>query len=467
MTPSPAELPAHYAGLARRLRFVAHAGRVSGLVASVGLVAVVTGAIELLKPHVPVLSLGILYLLAVLPVAVVWGLPYSLVVSVASMLAFNFFFLPPLYTLTLADSRNWFALAVFLVTAVVVSELAAGLRRRARESALLAEIATSLLERGQVSGELDRIAAEAARALQVERAEISLGEPVSGGEQHPLTVGRRRVGTITLERPRQGSAAARRRLLPALASLLDVAIDRERLAAEALEAEALRRSDAMKTAVLRAVSHDLRTPLMAILTSASALSQPDLEIRKQDRDELLGTISTEAARLDRLVGNLLDLSRLQAGAADPEPSEWPVDDLVVQALDEIGPASARVEVALPEESPIVRVDSQQAERALVNLIENALKYSPDMEPVRVQVAILPTEILVRIVDHGPGVPPHELERIFEPFHRGSGSGVAHGAGLGLAIARGFAEANGGRVWAESRDEQGATFVLALPAGGAT
>jgi two-component system sensor histidine kinase KdpD len=251
--------------------------------------------------------------------------------------------------------------------------------------------------------------------------------------------------------------------LPALASLLGVAIDRERLAQEAMEAETLRRSDAMKTAVLRAVSHDLRTPLMAILTSASALSQPDLAIKEDERGELLDTIRSEAARLDRLVGNLLDLSRLQAGAARPEPSEWSVDDLLVQSLAEIGPSAERVEVALPQESPLVRVDSRQAERALVNLIENALKYSPESEPVRVQVATAPAEVLVRVVDHGPGIAPSEIERIFEAFHRGSRSGTSQGAGLGLAIARGFAEANGGRVWAESRDEQGATFVLALPA----
>ena len=439
----------------------------TGVLASVALVLAVTGVIALLEPHVPVLSLAILYLLAVLPVAVVWGLPYSLGVSVASMLAFNFFFLPPLYTLTLADSRNWFALTVFLLTAIVVSELAAGLRRRAQESALLAEIATSLLEHGDVSSELDWIGTEAAHALQVERAEITLGPwaTVGTGEQFPLTVGKRRVGTIAVEHPRHGSAAARRRLLPALASLLGVAIDRERLAAEAFEAEALRRSDAMKTAVLRAVSHDLRTPLMAILTSASALSQPSLELRDGERAELLATITVEAARLDRLVANLLDLSRLQAGAADPEPSEWSVDDLLVQALAEIGSAAARVEVSLPPASPIVRVDSRQAERALVNLIENALKYSSETEPVRVRVSSVPAEVLVRIIDHGPGIAANEMERIFEPFHRGSRSGTSQGAGLGLAIARGFAEANGGRVWAESRDEQGATFVLALPAVG--
>jgi two-component system sensor histidine kinase KdpD len=437
-----------------------------GVLASVAALAVVTGAIELLKSHIPVLSLGVLYLFAVLPIAVVWGLTYAVPVSVASMAAFNFLFLPPLYTFTLADSRNWFALAVFLVTAVVVSELAARSRRQARESALLARIATSLLEHGSVSGELDRIAAEAAQALQVEGARIELGSGSSAagvGESYPLSAAERQVGTIFLERPRQASARARRRLLPALASLLGVAIDRDRLAGEAFEAEALRRSDAMKTALLRAVSHDLRSPLMAILTSAGALVNGELSLDRADRRELTETILGEAERLDRLVSNLLDLSRLEAGAAEPRPKVSAVEDLVLQALDGLEAAGDRVEVSLPEEdSAAVRVDVHQVQRVLANLIENALHYSPPSERVRVQVSRTPSEVLVRVIDRGPGIAPGEAERIFEPFQRGTRTREVRGAGLGLAIARGFAEANGGRVWAESREGQGATFVLALP-----
>jgi two-component system sensor histidine kinase KdpD len=437
----------------------------TGVLTSAAVVVAVTGAIALLRPHVPVLSLGALYVLAVLPIAILWGLAYAVPVSVASMAAFNFFFLPPEYTFRLADSRNWLALAVLLVTSVVVSELAAGLRRRARESALLAEIATGLLERGSVSRELDRIGAEAARALRIERARIELGAAAQtgeGGEAVPLAVAGRRVGTMVLEGARRGRSAGRRRLLPALASLLGVAIDRERLAGEAFEAEALRRSDAMKTALLRAVSHDLRSPLMAILTSAGALARRDLSLDPDDRRELLETIAGEAARLDRLVGNLLDLSRLQAGAAQPEPELLAIDELVVQALAELGDEAGRVQASFADEPPAVRADANQIERVIVNLIENALRYSPAAEPVRVQVTATGAEVLVRVVDRGEGIPAADLERIFEPFQRGAGADT-RGAGLGLAIARGFASANGGRVWAESRVGQGATFVLALPA----
>jgi two-component system sensor histidine kinase KdpD len=444
------------------------AGRVRGVLLGVAAcavsVAVVSGAIELLKGQIPVLSLAVLYLLAVLPVAVFLGLVYGLLVAAASMLAFNFLFLAPLYTFTLADSRNWFALLVFLVTAVVVSQLATRSRRQARESALLARIATSLLERGSVSDELERIAAEAAQALQVESAAIELGSAVEGGESsYPLAAAERRVGTIRLTRPRRTGGGARRRLLPALASLLGVAIDRERLAQEAYEAEALRRSDAMKTALLRAVSHDLRSPLMAILTSAGALAHGELSLTRDDRHELVETILGEAGRLDRLVSNLLDLSRLQAGAAEPELGLWAVDDLVLQALDGIDSAAARVEVSLPDEvSPMVRVDLHQVERVVANLVENALRYSPASESVRVQVREAGSEVLVRVIDRGPGIPPDEAERIFEPFQRGSRTAGVRGAGLGLAIARGFAEANRGRIWVESHEGQGAMFVLALP-----
>jgi two-component system sensor histidine kinase KdpD len=408
---------------------------------------------------VPTLSLGVLYVFAVLPIAVVWGLGYALVVSIASMLAFNWFFLPPIHTFTLADSENWLALLVYMATAVVVSQLAARSRRQAREASLLAEIAATLLEHGTVGDELQSISAEAARALGVGDAQIEVGEDAPAGVGRiDLVAGGRRVGAIALgEKP---LSAAGRRLLPALTSLLAVAIDRERLSGEALQAEALRRGDVVKTALLRAVSHDLRTPLMAISTSAGALARPELEITEADRAELLVTILDASDRLERLVGNLLDLSRLQAGAAEPLAEVWDVEELVANALDELGPAAGRIELALAVEELSVSVDATQIERVLVNLLENALKYSG--AEVRLQTTATASEVLIRVVDHGPGVPPAERESIFEPFQRGLQRGDQRGAGLGLAIARGFAEANGGRVWVESRLDQGATFVLALP-----
>jgi two-component system, OmpR family, sensor histidine kinase KdpD len=437
----------------------------AGWVAGVVLVATATGAAGLLKAHVTLLSLTVLYLLAVMLVAVVWGAWHAVSLAVLSMLVFDFLFVPPAFAFTAADPRIWLVLPVFVIMAVAASEVAARSRRQARESALLARVATCLLERGQVSGALDRVTADVAEVLGAKRAQIVTGPADALLNEHdafPLQAGGRLVGAMILQPPPRGGSAARRRALPALASLMAVAIDRERLASEAVEAEALRRSDAVKTAILRAVSHDLRTPLMAILTAAGALARPEFVTDDCDRADLLATVLDEARRLDRLVGNLLDLSRLQAGAAEPRADTVSVGDLIADAIDYLGADGGRVEAWLGVRSPTVRADAHQVLRILVNLVENALKYSPATEPVRVQVSATSAEILVRVIDHGPGVPPAETERIFDAFQRGTGSGQVRGSGLGLAIAEGFAEANDGRIWLESHAGQGATFVLALP-----
>jgi two-component system sensor histidine kinase KdpD len=256
---------------------------------------------------------------------------------------------------------------------------------------------------------------------------------------------------------------ARRPLLGALAWLLGMASGRGRCAGERFEAEAFRRSDAMKTALLRAVSHDFRSPLTAIVISAGALAHGELSLDCGDRRELTETILYEARRLDRLVSNLLDASRLEAGAAEPDAALWAIEDLLLHTLDGLEAAEARIEIVFQEsESATVRVDLHQVERVLANLLENALRYSDTSHRVRVQVNETGSEVLIRVIDRGPGIAPGEAERIFEPLQRGSRTAEVQGAGLGLAIARGFAEANRGRVWAESLEGQGATFVFALP-----
>lgn len=441
----------------------------AGIAVSIASVAVVTASIELLKGPVPVLSLGVLYVLAVLLVAVGWGLAYAIPVAFASMLAFNWFHLPPVHTFTLADGANWFALIVYVATAIVVSALAARVRRRAREaeqrereSALLAGIASTLLGGTRVDEELDRIAAGTAEVLGVSTATIELGPgrpPLAHEDPYPLQAGKRQIGTLFLPEREEADLGVRHRFLPALASLLAVATDRERLEHEALEAEALRRSDTVKTAVIQAVSHDLRTPLATMETALGGLAGDAGALDERSRSELLDTLRIELDRLTRLVDNLLDLSKLQAGAARPAPELWTADELVAQALDGL-PGSDRVDVSIPDGLPLVSVDAGQVQRVLANVLDNALRLSPAAEPVVVRVTATRKELLVRVVDHGPGVPEEDRERIFEPFHR-AGDGRA-GAGLGLAIARGFADANGGRLWVESHVGQGATFTLALP-----
>ena len=441
-----------------------------GVIISVVGVAAVTGVIFGFREVAPVVSLGVLYLFAVLPVAIVWGLAYAIPVSVLSMLTFNWFFLPPRHTFALRDSENWVALAVYLFTAVVVSELAARSRRRAaeaeqreREASLLATSSAGLLRSGDVQSQLRGIAAGTAHALGARSARIeldSLRRPDRGESARDLQVEARKVGRLFLEAGAITDAEAEARLLPALASLLAVAAERERLGRKALEAEALRRSDAAKTAVLRAVSHDLRSPLTAIRAASEGLESGALELTESDRATLLETIRIEARRLERLVANLLDLSLLEADAARPEPALWTVDDLISRALDAIGADGNRVVASLPPEPLLLRVDAGQLERVLANLIENALKFSPPGAPVDVSAAVDGSEITIRVSDRGPGIASRDRERIFEPFSRGAQGG---GSGLGLAIAQGFAQANGARLSLEPDDDgPGTTFVLAIP-----
>jgi len=453
-------------------------------VLSLGAVALASGAVFALEPVAPVLSLGVLYLFAVLPVAAIWGLPFALPVSIVSLLAFNFFFLPPKHTFRLADSENWVALAVYLVTAITVSALAARARRRAaeaeqrqREATLAADVSAILLESREVEPRLPEIAAQAARLLGVARARIDLdtSHPRDASwAAYELVAGARVVGRIYVDAAADPDREITSRVCAMLASLLATASDREQLAreareaearrrSEAIEAEALRRSDAAKTAVLRSVSHDLRSPITAIMAASEILEAPGRALSTVDRDELVASIRHQTRRLDRLVSNLLELSRLEAGAAEPETELWTIDGLVARALEVIGPENERVEVELPPHSPPVEVDPAQLERALVNLVENALKFSPPSDRIRVIAEVKGGEIVVRVVNRGPGVPPHEQERIFEPFVRGTSVEGERGSGLGLAIARGFVNLNGGRMWVESTVGEGTSFALALPA----
>ncbi len=439
-----------------------------GVLASAGVVVLVSAVVALLKPHVPVLSLGALYVLAVLPVAILWGTALAAIVSVASMLVFNWFFLPPYHSFHLQESQNWLALAIYLVLAVAVGALAARARarrddaeQRRAESHALAEAALDLLRGRTLDEELGRLAALTAGVLGVEGARLELGAqpPLDGEQALPLEAGLRCVATLFIDEEASVDDAVRRRFLPSLAALLAVVAERSRLEAEALEAEALRRSDALKTALLRAVSHDLRSPLTAILASADALASPGLSLEPEDRLALAETIQGEAARLDRVVGQLLDLSRLEAGAVEPHREVWPVDELVGQALAGLGGDAARVRLDVGPETPPVEVDAAQVERVLANLIDNALQYSPPGSGVLVRAESGATELRLHVVDSGPGLPADERDALFQPFRRGTAGPL--GSGLGLSIARGFAEANGGRLWAQD-DPAGGHLVLSLP-----
>jgi two-component system, OmpR family, sensor histidine kinase KdpD len=482
--------------------------RRAGTFVAVALVAFCTLLIYPLKQAAPVVSLGVVYMLAVVIVSVTWGVWLGVATSLLSALAFNYFHLPPVGRFTIRDADNWVALIAFLVVSVLASSVAEVTRARSREAAerrreadLAAEMARLLLSGRRLSEDLPTAAARLSQVLELPSAAIEL-EAVAGDERRiafPLREGPRRLGTLLV--PSDTSEATLRRLqervAPALESLLTAALERESLLADVVETAALRRADVVKTALLRAVSHDLRSPLTAIAAAGEAIGSSSLSA--QERGEMATIIQEETRRLSRLVDNLLDLSRLEAGAAEPRAAPTSVEEVIRAALAELSPEPQDFALSIDREMPLVHVDPVQMERAFVNVLENARRHCGG-HPVSVRARAVrslasgapsqatglagrggaPAEaalatleappgapagdrLVVRIVDRGPGIPPAQLERVFEPFYRaGTPHGGHRGSGLGLAIARGFVEANGGRLHVESLPGQGATFVFELP-----
>jgi two-component system sensor histidine kinase KdpD len=244
-----------------------------------------------------------------------------------------------------------------------------------------------------------------------------------------------------------------------IAALIDVAVERDEALERTAETEAAKRTEAAKTAILHAISHDLRSPITAIATAGSALRTSDITAR--ERSELIAAIEAESARLARTVDDLLDLSRIEAGAVAPQADWCDLHDVAASAAGRFR-GSHRIEFSLPPDLPLVRADATQLERVFSNLIENAVKFSPKDLPVEIRGGAGPGWVTVRFIDRGRGIPLDQRARIFEPFFRGRGSG-ASGSGLGLAICRGFVEANGGRITVQSDVGQGTSFAVSFPA----
>jgi two-component system sensor histidine kinase KdpD len=434
-------------------------------------VSLATLAIYPLKSVAPTVSLSVVYLPAVLVIAAYWGLTLGLLTSFASAAAFNFFHVPPIGDFTIATARNWVALVAFILVAVVVStmaELARGraaeAERRRREADLAATLARELLAGDRTQDALRATARRLAEALGLTSATLELGE-VAGNERHvavPLTIPPGEpLATLLVPRDTSAEAMARLRsqVAPALAALVAVALHRDAVQAEAVETAALRRSDELKTALLRAVSHDLRTPLTAIVTAGHALGSSSLT--GEERDEMSAAVVQEGERLSALIDKLFDLSRLQAGRLEPRRESVSIEEVLLAAEDALPAGSAHVQLTVDPATPALVADSAQLERVFANLIENALRYSGE-QPVRVSVRRVGARVVVRVSDRGPGIPDSEQERVFEPFYRGSDASRGPGSGLGLAIAKGFVEANGGTIAVESLPGQGTSLVVTFP-----
>jgi two-component system, OmpR family, sensor histidine kinase KdpD len=461
--------------LARLL--ISRSSRLSALVASAVLVVGSTLLVGAVTPSVPVRSAGVFYLLAVLGASSVYGLWWGLATSLASALAFNFFFLPPEHTLVINSSSDWLALAAFAVTAVVTSDLAGRERagraeaaRRAEEAGLGERLATVIATAPNLDDALAGLGDQAARTLGATTGVIVRGvSPSRAAGVLALELNGRPIGELRLSGgdPAVADSPAAGRVARQLAGLIALGEERERRMREEVNARALQRSDELKTALLRAVSHDLRSPLQAISAAAGGLHFAALDDEEQ---ELLDTIGAESGRMSRMIENLLDLSRLAAGAL-PRAADW-LDprELVEAAMGELfrGESQERVRVVPAPGVPLIHGDGPQLQRVVVNVIENALKFSPKDTVVDVRVAQRGAFVDIAVSDCGLGVGAADAERIFEPFSRGTRTGEVPGSGLGLAIARGLARANGGelRLLPAEGLSGGATFVLTLPATGA-
>ena len=478
MSPAQRMLPAERPGALRATRPPLGLG----VAASVFSVAAATAAIYPLEKIAPAVSLSVVYLPAVLLVSAYWGLPLGLLTSLLSAGAFNFFHLPPVGRFTIADGRNWWALGAFMLVAVVVSTMAELARsraleadRRRAEADLAAALARELLAGSETAAALAGTSRRVAEALGLRSASIELGVSPGDERRNALALsGADGAQVATLLVPRALGADAEQRLelyvVPALGALVAIALRRDALQSEAVETAALRRSDDVKTAVLRAVSHDLRTPVTAIVAAGHALGSNSLTAG--ERTELSAAVVQEGEQLAALVDKLLDLSRLQAGRAEPRRDWISLEDVVLAARDGLPEERGAVRISIDPDVPPVRADAAHLERAFANLLENAQRYSGGL-PVSVQVRRSGPRVVARVVDQGPGIAAAERSRIFEPFYRiparpvrpGRASAAGEpwaGSGLGLAIAKGFVEANGGTISVDSLPGQGSSFVVSLP-----
>jgi two-component system sensor histidine kinase KdpD len=423
----------------------------------------------------------LLFLSMTVAAALLGGLYPALASAAFGSALLNWYFTPPVHTWTIADPKNILAIVVFFAVAVSVASVVDLAARRTQqaarlraESEILSFLAGNVL-RGETSLEalLERVretfGMESVALLERESevapwtcaGRAGLGRPVERPEAADVDMP---VGDhMALALTGRVLPAEDRRVLAAFAAQSAVVLDRQRLRSAAEQAKGLAEGNRIRTALLAAVSHDLRTPLAGIKASVSSLRSDDVEWSDEDQAELLAAIEEGADRLDHLVGNLLDMSRLQTGTVAPLIREIDLDEVVPMALVGIPDPESAVVLDIPETLPMVAVDKGLLERSVANVVENAVKYSPDGEPVAVAASAHADRVEVRIADRGPGVPDEVKDRIFEPFQRYGDAPRGDGVGLGLAVARGFAEAMGGTLTAEDTPGGGLTMVLTLPA----
>jgi two-component system, OmpR family, sensor histidine kinase KdpD len=414
----------------------------------------------------------LIYLVAVVAVAVVGGFWPAVLAAVTSSLLLNWYFTRPVHTLTIADPQNLLALLLFVTVAVTVSSVVHLAAHRAQQAARSAEEAAELLALAQtVLGGADTPAAvldhltgtRGGRAELLELAGDQWVRVAASGTAPPGAVSvrvqaRPGLALVVSAQSRQVTA----RLLDGFAAQAASALDRDRLRTQAAQAEALAEGNRMRTALLAAVSHDLRTPLASIKASVSTLRQTDVQWTPADEAALLATIEQGADRLDALIGNLLDMSRLSTGSLQPFLRPTAIDEVAPVALRGLDGGSA-VRLFVPDRLPLVRTDPGLLERVLANLFDNALAYSPPGRPPVLAARRAGDSVILDIIDRGPGVPDRQKARMFEPFERLDARNPGNGVGLGLAVVKGFLDTMGGSVAAADTPGGGLTIRVTLPA----
>jgi two-component system sensor histidine kinase KdpD len=443
-------------------------------------------------------TVGFTFLLAVLVTSAYWGLRYAIFLAITSAVAYNYFFLPPLYRFTIADTQNWVALFTFLATAIIASELAERARREAlqskqRRSELerLYSFSQQLLVAGNVFGLLNSLPTYIVDSFGVSGAAIFLedkqktyyssadiqtlipveqlkaisgrGEPTLDRDCRtsfmPLRMGVRSIGSL-------GALGCdlSRETLEAIGSLIAIAIERAATTEKLTKAEATRESDRLRTLLLDAVTHEFRTPLTAIKASAETLLS-DIELQKPQLKELATVINEESDRLNRLVGEAEEVAQLDAMQIELQLDPHPIREAVDMAIQQSKRALERhkLEVVIPDDLPKVRIDVKRIAEALAQLLENAGKYSPPGTPIHITCELRDSQVLTSVADHGSGIDDMEQSMIFEKFYRGRNQRTTiQGTGMGLAIAKAIVELHGGKIGVTSQLERGSVFYFSLP-----
>jgi two-component system sensor histidine kinase KdpD len=487
----------------------------TGYVIAVAGTLVVTGGLLAVRGRVTTTNVVLAYLLVVVAAAANGGLWPGVTAAGLGFLAFDLLFLPPFGHLKVHDQQDYVSLAVYLLLALVVSVLVearerrrAQAERREHETRTLYELSNSLLGHDNLQATLPRVAATVRSLFDLAgcaivlpsdstpgvavaatdgqlpeqlpalleaspEGEVRLRQPPSG---HAPSAGTLVVAMRTAQRPvgamvlvamgpqQAGFGEVERRLLTTFANQAALAVDHGQREQERAHTQALLATDRLRSALLNSVSHDLRTPLASIKASASSLLDPDIAWNRTDQREFLDTIDQEADRLTRLVHNLLDMSRIEAGALDPQLTETTLAE-VIGPVVRLARAQGgqQLLVDLPEGLPTILVDPVRLDQVLTNLVDNARRYA-DGQPITLAGRSVDGRVELRVIDHGPGIPAAERERVFDQFYRLRRNGQGpDGTGMGLAICRGILEALDGQISVEATPGGGATFVVSLPA----